>query len=283
MREIPPPAEGGLKPARAVNHMLLVETDNDGLVLVETGFGQNDIDRPQETLGEVFLGRVQPVLDPEQTAIGQLTRLGYRQADVRHIVVTHLDLDHTGGLPDFPYAKVHVHEAEYRAAMATTSPHPEHRTRYRPAHWAHRPHWVTYASRKGDSWFGFDAIQLEGLPPEILLIPLAGHTQGHSTVAVHDGERWLLHAGDAYYHHGQLDQAHRWSIPGLDALEEATEVDRPLRIANQARLRELVGLHGDQVEVFSAHDPWELQRYDPSPAGTLVAGRTERARGATRH
>ncbi|MBB4904830.1 hypothetical protein [Actinophytocola algeriensis] len=35
-----------------------------------------------------------------------------------------------------------------------------------------------------------------------------------------------------------------------------TEVDRPLRVGNQARLRELVREHGDEVRVFSAHDPW---------------------------
>ncbi|WP_373317754.1 MBL fold metallo-hydrolase [Planotetraspora silvatica] len=28
--------------------------------------------------------------------------MGYDPADVRHIVVTHLDVDHCGGLPDFP-------------------------------------------------------------------------------------------------------------------------------------------------------------------------------------
>jgi hypothetical protein len=33
-------------------------------------------------------------------------------------------------------------------------------------------------------------------------------------------------------------------------------VNRPLRIANLARLRELVRFHGDELTVFSAHDPW---------------------------
>jgi hypothetical protein len=54
-------------------------------------------------------------------------------------VLTHLDLDHSGGLPDFPSARVHPHDAEYRTAMAVASGHPEHALRYRPAHWEHRP------------------------------------------------------------------------------------------------------------------------------------------------
>lgn len=262
MREIDPaggPPWHPLEPARALNHCLLVESDA-GLVLVETGFGAGDVDRAEASLGATFLARTQPVLDPAETARHQVERLGFRPEDVRHVVLTHLDLDHSGGLPDFPWATVHVHEAEHRSAMAAGE-HPEHGLRYRPAHWAHRPRWATYPDQRGRTWFGFDAIELAGLPPEILLVPLAGHTAGHCAVAVATADRWLLHAGDAYYHQGQVDPVRRWSMPLWEALEELTEVDRPLRLANQARLRELVREHGDEVEVFSAHDPWAYQRF----------------------
>jgi hypothetical protein len=33
------------------------------------------------------------------------------------------------------------------------------------------------------------------------------------------------------------------------------------RVANQARLRELWREHGDEVQMFSAHDPWAFERY----------------------
>ena len=267
MREIDPAggAEGQhLAPARALNHCLLVETESAGLVLVDSGFGTADVERGKETLGQTFLERAQPVMDPAQTALTQVNKLGYAAGDVRHIVLTHLDLDHTGGLSDFPNATVHLHDAEYRAAMASSSSHPEHSVRYRPAHWAHRPHWATYTSPTPNSWFGFDAIELNGLPPEILLIPLAGHTAGHCAVAVRDAGRWLLHAGDAYYHHGEVDSHNRWSMPLWEALESITEIDRPLRIGNVARLRELMRDHSDEVEVFSAHDPWAFQHLQQS-------------------
>lgn len=257
MREIDPGND--LPAARALNHVLLVETDN-ALVLVDSGFGVHD---NEETLGQTFLDRAQPLLEPGETALQQVRNLGYAPEDVRHIVLTHLDLDHSGGLADFPHATVHLHDAEYRAAMAATSGHPEHNLRYRPAHWAHRPHWSTYPSRKGNSWFGFDALELTGLT-DVLLIPLAGHTAGHSAVAVRDGARWLLHAGDAFYHHGQIDPENRWSMPMWEALEEITETDRPLRIANQARLRELIRDHGDEVTVFAAHDPWRYAEMVPA-------------------
>jgi glyoxylase-like metal-dependent hydrolase (beta-lactamase superfamily II) len=256
MRELDP-GRPALAPARALNHCLLVESDA-GLVLVEAGFGTADVRDPAGSLGPTFVERTGPVLDVEETALRQVQRLGFAAEDVRHVVLTHLDVDHTGGLPDFPHAAVHVHAAEHRSAMAA-SDHPEHGLRYRPAHWAHRPRWVTYPAQRGRTWFGFDAVELAGLPPEILLVPLAGHTAGHCAVAVRTGERWLLHAGDAYYHQGQVDPA-GWSMPLFEALEEIAEVDRPLRMGGLARLRELVREHGDEVEVFSAHDPWAFAR-----------------------
>jgi glyoxylase-like metal-dependent hydrolase (beta-lactamase superfamily II) len=264
MREVDPGGAGPGWPGKVVCHCLLAETESTGLVLVETGFGIVDIERPEEALGGVFLGRTQAVLDPEETAVRQVAALGYDPADVRHIVLTHLDLDHTGGLPDFPHATVHIHDAEYRAAMAATSPHPEHTTRYRPAHWAHRPHWRTYpgSSASRQAWFGFDAIELDIPGAELLLIPLAGHTEGHCAAAVRDGERWLLHAGDAFYHDGETNPADPWSLPLWEGLEEITETDRALRIANQARIRELRRATAGTVEVFSAHDPWAFERFE---------------------
>jgi len=47
----------------------------------------------------------------------------------------------------------------------------------------------------------------------------------------------------------------------LDIVQNRSEVHRDLRLGTQARLRELVRDHGDQVSVFSAHDPWELGNF----------------------
>jgi hypothetical protein len=47
----------------------------------------------------------------------------------------------------------------------------------------------------------------------------------------------------------------------LDIVQTSSEVHHDLRLGTQARLRALVRDHGDEVSVFSSHDPWELDRY----------------------
>jgi glyoxylase-like metal-dependent hydrolase (beta-lactamase superfamily II) len=78
---------------------------------------------------------MRPRLDPAETAVRRIAALGYRPADVRHVVLTHLDPDHAGGIADFPGATVHVTAAAYRAATAAE------RYRYRRRQWAHGTRW----------------------------------------------------------------------------------------------------------------------------------------------
>lgn len=243
-----------LRAAKMVCHCLLIETDA-GLVLVDTGLGLSDVAEPRR-LGPFFRHLVRPLLDPTETAARQVEWLGFRREDVRHIVLTHLDLDHAGGVADFPAAKIHVFGAEHHAATVRATA--RERERYRPLQWAHGPRWVRYEVR-GERWFGFEAVrQLEGLPPEILMVPLPGHTRGHTAVAVRTRDRWLLHAGDAYFFHGEIHGSQRRCPPALELFQRLVEIDPVARIHNQERLRALAREHGSEVRIFSAHDPREL-------------------------
>ena len=98
--------------ARMVCHCLLVET-GDGLALVDTGIGMDDIAQSHR-LGRKWVRQTAPRLDQAETAVSQVKALGYAPGDVRHLLLTHLDRDHAGGMADFPSAKVHVHRKEYR-------------------------------------------------------------------------------------------------------------------------------------------------------------------------
>ncbi|MGP3989751.1 MBL fold metallo-hydrolase [Streptomyces sp. 3N207] len=268
LREIPPlgeePTVGvtNREPA-AVCHCLLIDTGKDGLVLVDTGLGTADRQHPEGRLGADWVAYAQPALDPEESALRQVVRLGYAPQDVRHIVLTHLHRDHTGGLPDFPHAQVHVHPDEYLAVTDPAAPHHRHsRDRFMQAHGAHGPLLTPAPVEERTEWFGFRGVARPQVPAcELLLVPLPGHSAGHAGVAVRDGDgKWLLHAGDAYMYHGEIEHTPPLSHPVLEPVQQGAQTDPADRLAARDRLRDLRRDHAEEVTVFSAHDPWELAR-----------------------
>jgi glyoxylase-like metal-dependent hydrolase (beta-lactamase superfamily II) len=253
-------------------HCLLIETDQ-GLVLVDTGFGLDDINRPRPRLSGLFLRLDRIRFDERDTAIEQVRELGFKPEDVRHLVMTHLDFDHAGGISDFPWATVHV-----LADEATAARHRHGflaRRRYRPAQWRAAGRWQEYQAA-GESWFGFAAVrQLVGLPPEILMVPLAGHTHGHAGIALRANGGWLFHAGDAYFSHAEMDPQQPRAPAGIAAYEWLMQVNGRARRHNRDRLRELARTQGE-VRVFCSHDLDELrscQREADLPRATVARGR----------
>lgn len=238
-----------------VCHCVLVETGR-GLALVDTGFGLGDVARPPRRAYLRLLTR--PLLDPDETAARRVEALGYARRDVTDVVMTHLDLDHAGGLRDFPHARVHVLAAELSAATSPASR--LERFRYVARHWAHGPDWASYEPGGGDRWFGFAAVrELRGLPG-IALVPLPGHTRGHAGVAIEMRAGWLLHAGDAYFHRAEVHAQPPRTVRGVEAFQRAFQADGPARRANRRRLHELARAEADAVTVFCSHDPVELSR-----------------------
>jgi glyoxylase-like metal-dependent hydrolase (beta-lactamase superfamily II) len=240
--------------ARLICHCLLVQR-SDGLVLIDTGFGLDDM-RNTRQLGLIFDKLFSPQGRPAETAIEQVRALGFQPEDVREVVATHLDVDHAGGLPDFPDANVHVLSRELEAAL---HPSLRERERYVAVHWAHGPKWVEHGTG-GDDWFGFQSVRiLPGADPEIVLVPLLGHTRGHTGVAVKAGDRWLLHCGDAFFHRGEVATPPHCP-PVLKGFQNVNSAENAKRRANSERLRELAQRHGDEVELFCSHDPVTLER-----------------------
>ena len=182
---------------------LLVETDK-GPVLVDTGLGLHDYFNPSPMV-RFFKLDFGVHNDPENTAIRQITRLGYSPEAVQHIVLTHLHFDHAGGIPDFPHAQVHVHRREFEAMQ-----HPRKliELAYDRADFIHHPSWVLYENPDAE-WFGFEAIRLP-FSPEMVLVPLFGHTRGHCGVAIQDNAGWIFHCADALPTNAQFDLTPQW-------------------------------------------------------------------------
>lgn len=233
-----------------VCNCLLIEAGGE-LVLVDTGFGSDDVANPKR-LGQPFRALVRPSCDASETAIEKIKALGYSPTDVRHIVVTHLDLDHAGGLADFPDAEVHVFADELASAERPLPA--RERGRQVRAQWAHGPKWVSH-SVDGEAWFGFESVRiLPGIDAEVALVPLTGHSPGHSGVAVNRGDDWLLHCGDAYFHHGEVGTPRSCPV-GLRLFQTIVGHDNAARKQNQERLRELAATHAGEVALMCAHDP----------------------------
>ena len=236
-----------------VCHCLLIETNN-GLVLVDTGFGKNDIAQMHK-IPWSFRAIARPVLQVAETAIEQIKGLGYPPDEVRHILPTHLHLDHIGGMSDFPQAKIHLFQQEYDAAMRPSRD-------YLPYQWEHKPDWQCYKA-EGDKWFGFDSVRpLLGDTDDILMIPMHGHTAGHSAIAVKQGDQWLLHCGDSYYFHQEIKNDPPFVPFGLKMMGAAVNFNKKAFQNNQKRLRELFQTKRDSIRLFCAHDVEEFKEFE---------------------
>jgi len=234
-----------LERADYVVHCLLIELPS-ALVLVDTGLSAADQRAPLRGLGPgmawgggACCGR---------TAQQQVEALGFCSAHVTHVLLTHLDKDHAGGLADFPQASIVVHPAELQSATRRRSF--LERQRYNPRHLAHRPRWQPLATDNPAELLGLDSYSVSGLPETLQMLSLPGHSAGHCGVAVHDGLRWLLHCGDAVYHRAWLDGSRPSLV--IRAVEAILRSDAQGARESRQRLRMII--ENDLATVFCSHD-----------------------------
>ena len=119
--------------------------------------GIQDVTSPNKRLGIPFQIFGRPKLNLKETAKSQIEALGYTADDVRHIVVTHMDLDHGGGIEDFPLASIHTHEKEWEEVQKKSKHLSRERYRNINTNWN-----VTTHKEEGDRWYGFDLVRPTG-------------------------------------------------------------------------------------------------------------------------
>lgn len=233
-----------------VCHVLLIETD-DGLVLVDSGLGRDTFAHPERMGPARFITR--PERKDIHTAIGQIEAMGRSGDEVSHVVLTHMDFDHIGGISDFPAATIHTTADEYD--WAVVNPDFASKQRYSQKLWAHGPKMEVHGGR-GDVWrYGLTGTEVL---PGVTLIPMPGHTRGHAAVAVDAGDRGLLvHAGDAAFDASTYTNTSPSGTPlakrgRIRAFEQFMAADRKAIAGNHATLGRLNGEAG--VTVFPAHD-----------------------------
>jgi glyoxylase-like metal-dependent hydrolase (beta-lactamase superfamily II) len=230
---------------------LLIERE-EGLMLVDTGIGSDDVLGGMRRLGMIWSLAARPIFDQKKTAWAQIRDLGFDPDDVTEVVLTHMDLDHVGGLGDFPNAVAHVGLLEYSNANKRRLPGMQH-GRYRPVQWKEHERWNIHA--KGSKrWFGIDGATDITADGRIVLLHLPGHSHGHCGVAIEvESDQWLLHAGDAYMLRQQLhDSTFRPNL-GIVAFQFGITADRSGHKQTMEHLRRL--RDEPNVHIMCAHDP----------------------------
>ena len=231
----------------AIGHCLVIE-DKNKLTLIDSGIGLLESKKPEERLGKELIEVTGFKFEEDLTAIRQIEKLGLDPKNVKHIICSHLDPDHIGGIVDFPNAKVHVSKEEYDSFKSGDE-------RYLQQQLSHNPNVEIYETNDSE-WLGLTARKVNSnLQTEIYLIPLFGHTLGHCGIAIKISNQWTFYVGDAYYLRAELEDKNH----PVDQLATIRAVDNNLRIESLERVREIIEKFGNQMEYFGYHDPTEFK------------------------
>ena len=177
-----------LRPVEEIDFPVLayVIEHPEGLIAIDTGLGAH-VTRPRTFRGfPPIPTKASPALE-----IGaQMRERGLDPSEVRRVILTHLDWDHTGGLHHFPAAEVLVHSPEYEFAQTRMG-----RVRFRPSLWPERFAPDVY-ELEADPFGPFPVSRPATNAGDLRIIPIPGHAPGQVAVAYDIGDVTLLFAAD---------------------------------------------------------------------------------------
>ncbi len=97
----------------------------------------------------------------------------------------------------------------------------------------------------------------------VALLEATGHTPGHAAVLVRAGEKWLIHAGDSFVHHAELEGEERLPL-GVRVYRRILHEDKEHARVTLGRLRVLRRDH-PEIAIVNAHDATLLRKLPPFP------------------
>jgi N-acyl homoserine lactone hydrolase len=207
----------------------------DRVVLVDTGFPARYVADPLGVGREEGLDAFGHIVSitRENLPSAQLALAGVEPGDVTDLVVTHGDIDHVGGIADFPSATIVVGRAELELGP------PRYFGAFRPVDW---PPASQYHVVDGD----------EELLPGVDLLLTPGHSPGHLSLLVRLSRTGpMLLAGDAISRPAELESGYNGGAWNQKLARESTA--RLLEIAEREGALLVFGHDLEQwVKLFKA-------------------------------
>ncbi len=224
-----------------------------GLVLFDTGFGSAFIDQVNawwfNRFMQVFLPyRFQP---DTESATTQLKAIGYQPEDVTHLILSHMHLDHAGGILDFPKAKTLISQEEWdhaQGSRVTTRLRGYLKEQYQDI--TARVKIIDYPPASDKNLDPFDRAYDVFSDDSLLIIPTPGHTPGHQSLQIKlaSGKKVLL-TGDAVW----LAEGYQKPLP-KSWLVQHLEEDQNRAWNTTQRIHAYSQKH-PEVMIIPGHDP----------------------------
>jgi glyoxylase-like metal-dependent hydrolase (beta-lactamase superfamily II) len=182
----------------------LIRHPSAGAILVDTGLHPSIATDGRQNFGGLANRIGKPQLAPGEDVPAQLRSLGLDPGEVPVVVMTHLHIDHTSAISEFPDSTFVVSETEWQAAAlgpramlnGYRRPHFDYAFDYRTVDFD-RAGIESYASfGRTFDLFGDGSVRLAFTP---------GHSAGHISVIARLSQRDFVIGGDATYTMGQLE------------------------------------------------------------------------------
>lgn len=182
----------------------LIRHPSAGAILVDTGLHPSIATDGKENFGGLGARIGKPDLKAGEDVPAQLRERGLDPGEIPVVVMTHLHLDHSSAISEFPSSTFVVSETEWESAA--TGPRPM-LNGYRRPHFDYAFDYRTIDFDRGgiDSYATFGrTFDLFG-DGSIRLAYTPGHSAGHMSVIARLAKHDFVIGGDATYSRGQLE------------------------------------------------------------------------------
>lgn len=211
----------------------------EGLIVVDTGL------TAAMTNPEFFPSAQRPYyqsqyrfhVQPEDEIGSQMQRLGLRPEDVRWVIMTHAHFDHSANLDEFRGAEVMFTRQEWNDVQRFRSAHFDFPAKY--PRWLN-PRLVDFTPQRIGPFTEAFTLTEAG---DVHLVPTPGHTMGHQSVVLQDGDLTYFFAGDASFDQPSLLNG-KLDAPAFNSIYDLETRRRIVQYARQA-----------PMVYLSTHDP----------------------------